>query len=123
MQVEPDQAAESKTDQRQNRIAQQTPLAAGLLSDHRKLPEAGEVDAHECEKRAEIQQFACVFVRTADVVKHHGAKKCESANQQDVIGRSAAAGLEIAKKLSRQNAIAPHAEEQSRRPQCAGQST
>ena len=51
------------------RIASRKSAAAEpcLLCDHGELPEAGEVDSHKREKRAEVEQLARVFIGAANV--------------------------------------------------------
>src|SRR5579859_553972 len=122
IQVEPDQATEKETNQRQNRVGQNSARGSRLPPDG-KLPEAGEIHSHESQERTEIQQFSGVLISAADRVQHYGPKKRQSADQQNVVGRSARARFEPSKKLLRQNVVASHAEQQASRTERAGQST
>src|SRR5215472_3631527 len=62
-----------------------------------------------------------MFISTSDVVQEHSAGKCQSSNQQNVVGRSARARLELAKKLLGQHTIASHAEEKAGSAESAGE--
>src|ERR1700727_1530938 len=86
---------------RQDGIFQKLRLSAGLLCDHRELPEAGKVHSHEREKRSEVEQFASVLISAANVVQQHGSGKRDPSNQQNVVCRRAAARLQISEKLAR----------------------
>ena len=63
-----------------------------------------------------------MLVRAADVVEQDSPGESQPANEKDVVGRRAAAGLQVSEELAGQNAIAAHAKQQARGTQSSGQS-
>src|SRR5579872_2286880 len=120
IQIPPDVSADQETSQRQQRILNQSPLHALPLSEHSELPEAREIDSGECEEGAEVEQFARMLVRIADVIEQLGPRKRHPANQQNVVHRSAGTRFEPAKKFSWQYSVAAHTEEQAGRSEGSG---
>src|SRR6185295_10406764 len=110
IQIEPDQAAEKESDDRQHRILKY-PALVSLLPPDGKLPEAREVDAHESQERSKVQQLSRVLVSAADIVQEHGSEERQSTDQKYVIGRSVAPGLQLPEELPRQDSVAAHAEQ------------
>src|SRR5215470_17032695 len=94
VQVPPNQTAKEEPDERQNRIAQETPFVA-FFKENRELPECGQVHSHECEECAKIQQLAGMLVGAADVIQQYGACECKKSNKDDVECRRVAPRLQI----------------------------
>src|SRR6266568_520972 len=118
--IPPDQAAKGETEQREQGITQQ--ISLGIASaDYAELPKRREIHSHESEERAEIEQFAGVFVCVTHMVEPDRAKEGENANNQNVVNRRAAARREIAKYSARKDVVASHAEQQAGGSQAASE--
>src|SRR6266568_5967112 len=101
VQVDPDDSAKYKTEQRQEPVREEA-RRLSVYSSNAELPERGEVDAHEGEEGAEVEQLAGVLVGVADIVQAHRASKGEGADEDDVVGRRTRLGAQIAEQPFRQ---------------------
>src|SRR5579872_401780 len=116
-QVQPDKETDAKADERRHEIDHQA--LDGLL----RLPEkifahGGDVYPHKGQEGAEIDELGAFIVMEEDRA-HQG----DAANQQDIVGGGRIAPVEMAKEPARDDAVAAHAEQQSRcaeRPGDAG---
>lgn len=109
VQIPPDNGAGGGSEQRKKRIDDRSD-PAWVWADETKLPEGRQIHIRKGEKSAKIQEFAGMFKRVAEMLKHDGPNKSNRADDQDVVGRSVGAGAEMSEDPSRQHVVAAHSE-------------
>src|SRR5208283_3442446 len=89
---------------------------APLLHAKAKVAKRGQIDGHEREKRSEVQDFDRSLPP-----QRQGSHVSNDANDQYVVSRASALGVEVSEDCPGQEVVASHTVEQSNRAQMSRQ--
>src|SRR5207253_5133469 len=76
----------------------------------KELPECLQVDTHESDQRAGVEDFASDFVTIPPAVQDEGGAERQQADGGKAEVRRAAARVDVGEQAARQHAVAAHAE-------------
>ena len=101
----PDKKTNEKAENRRNELAERAIRAADVV-----VRQCGQIDAHECDQRAEVQQLS------APIIAHEKrTNENYNADKQHIIGRDASLRMDSSEKFSGKSVAASHAVKQTRR--------
>src|SRR5580700_5784227 len=100
----PDKETDEKAENRRNELAERAIRATDVVVRQR-----GEIDAHECDQRAKVQQLG------AAIIGHEKrANQNDDPDEQNIIGRYASLRMDGSEKFLWQSVAASHAVKQAR---------
>src|SRR5438552_7847692 len=119
-QAYPESEAEGESQQRRHDIRQKALLPVASAGDI-ELPERRQVDTHESDQRAGVEDFAPDLVTLPPAVQDEGGAERHQANGGNAEVRRAAARVDVGEQAAWQHAVAAHAEEDASCADLAGE--